>query len=100
VHQVEVLAFDAPCRADAKIAELGGLVGGVPALHDAVEFLGPFVWRIASKPSSLDHAAAQWRRHLLVLAGEVVFADRATDLVEGRKRLALRMQCLTALPGK
>jgi hypothetical protein len=31
---------------------------------------------------------------------EVVFADRAAGLPEGRERLALRVQCLTALPNK
>jgi len=38
--------------------------------------------------------------HLLVLAGEIVFANRAADLVEARDRLPLRMQCLAALPGE
>src|SRR5215469_18497547 len=39
-EEEEVLAFDTPCRAHREIAELGRLVGGVPALHDAVEALG------------------------------------------------------------
>src|ERR1700682_5997774 len=34
-EQEEVLAFDPPSRADAEIAELGRLIGGVPALHAA-----------------------------------------------------------------
>ena len=37
VQEIEVLAGDAPARAHAEIAELSRLVGGVPALHDAVE---------------------------------------------------------------
>ena len=41
MQQIEVLALDPPARADAEIAELGGLVGGVPALHDMVELVGP-----------------------------------------------------------
>jgi len=44
----------------------------------------------------LDEAAAQRRRRLLVLAGEIVFADRAADVVEHRRRLTLRLQCLAA----
>ena len=49
------------------------------------------------EPGRLDHAAAQWCRRLLVLAGEIVFADRAADLLEHRQRLARRVQGL-ALP--
>ena len=37
MQEIEVLAGDAPARADAEIAELGRRVGGVPALHNAVE---------------------------------------------------------------
>src|SRR5439155_7074386 len=92
--QIEVLALDPPARADAEIAELGRLVGGVPALHDAVEPVGPLVRRIAPEPRRLDHAAAQRRGGLLVLAGEIVFADRAAELFEHIRRLALGMQCL------
>jgi len=73
-------------------AELGGLVGGVPALHDAVELVGPLVCRVTLEPSRLDHAAALRRRHLLVLAGEIVFADRAAELLEHCGRLAIGMQ--------
>ena len=40
-EEEEVLAVDAPGRAHREIAELGRLVGGVPALHDAVEALRP-----------------------------------------------------------
>jgi len=32
-QQIDVFVFDAPSGADAKIAELGGFVGGVPALR-------------------------------------------------------------------
>jgi hypothetical protein len=41
VQQIEVLALDPPADADAEIAELARLIGGVLALHDAVEFLRP-----------------------------------------------------------
>jgi hypothetical protein len=37
------------------------------------------------EPGGLDHAAAQWCWHLLVLAGEIVLADRAADLLEHRQ---------------
>ena len=46
-EQEEVLAFDPLSRADAEIAELGRLVGGIPALHDVVEALRPFVLAVA-----------------------------------------------------
>src|ERR1700730_10359036 len=49
-EQEEVLAFDPPSRADAEIAELGRLVGGVPALHAALETLRLFILAIALEP--------------------------------------------------
>src|ERR1700730_8580241 len=69
MQQIEVLAGDAPARAHAEIAELGRLVGGVPALHDAVESGGQLIGRVSPEPRRLDHAAALRCRHLLVLAG-------------------------------
>ena len=58
MQQVEVLAPDAPGGADAEVAKLARLVGGVPALHDLVEFLGKLVRRVILEPRGLDHAAA------------------------------------------
>src|SRR5438045_4971966 len=37
MEQKEVFAFHAPSRAHGVVAELGGFVGGIPALYDAVE---------------------------------------------------------------
>ena len=62
------------------------------------EFVRPFVWRVTVEPNRLDHTAALRRGGLLVLAGKIVFAERAADLLEGRQWLALGMQCLAALP--
>ena len=59
LQEIEVLAGDAPARAHAEIAELGRLVGGVPALHDAVEEGGQLVGRVSPEPRRFDHAAAQ-----------------------------------------
>ena len=101
MQQIEVLALNAPARAHAEIAELGGLVGGVPALHDAVEFPRPLVRRVMAKPHKLDHAAALRHRGLLVLTGEMVFADGPTDTGEGVKRLPVGMQRVApAAPGR
>src|SRR5439155_24511512 len=91
-EQKEVLASDAPSRAYREIAELGRLVGGVPALHNAVETLRPLLLAIALEPFRLDQAAAQRCGGLLILAGEIVFADRAADAVEGFERLAAGVQ--------
>src|SRR6202035_820286 len=77
------LPFDPPGRAHAEIAELGRLVGGVPALDDVVEALRPFVLAIALEPLHLHEAAAQWGGGLLILAGEIVFPDGAADPLEG-----------------
>jgi hypothetical protein len=100
IEQIEVLALDPPARAHAEIAELGRVVGGVPALHDAGEFVGPFVRRVAVEPCGLDHAAALRRGHLLVLAGEIILLDRAANVFEGGRRLAFGMQWLAVLPGE
>ena len=48
--------LDPPARAQAEVAELGRLVGGVRALHDAVETVGPLVRRVAPEPRRLDDA--------------------------------------------
>src|SRR5262249_11919280 len=93
----QVLAVDTPGRAYREIAELGGLVGGIPALHDAVETLRLIAVAIAFEPFGLDQTAAQRGRGLLALAGDIVFADRPPDAVEHLQRLAIRMQRL-ALP--
>src|SRR6516225_3187122 len=95
-----MFAFDAPGRAHAKIAELGGFIGGVPALHDALEALRPFVLTIAPEPFGLDQAAAQGGRGLLILAGKVVLANRATDVLQNNERLARRMQRLAPTASK
>jgi hypothetical protein len=75
-------------NAHAEIAELARFVGGVPALHNAVEFLRPLVRHVVLEPRRLDHAAALWCRGLLVLAGEIVFADvrRICSIISGGSR--------------
>src|SRR5271163_401369 len=60
----------------------------------------PLVRGVIPEPRRLDHAAALRCRGLLVLAGEIVFADRAADLLEHLGWLALGMQCLAAPSGK
>src|SRR5271169_1557468 len=100
IDQIKLLALDPPAGADAEIAELGRLVGGVPALHDAVEGLRQFSRRVMLEPRRLDETAAQWRRGLLVLAGEVILPDRPADLLEHCRRLPLGVQRLATLPGK
>ena len=57
-EQEELLATHSPGCADREIAELGGFVGGVPALHDAVETLWQFVLAVAFEPFGLDQSAA------------------------------------------
>jgi hypothetical protein len=100
VDQIKVIAGDAPGRADAVIAELGRLVGGVPALHDALELRRQGTRRVVPEPGPFDQAAAQWCRGLLVLAGEIIFADHLAQVLEHRERLARRVQCLALMPGQ
>ena len=38
---------------------------------------------VAREPRRLDHAAALGRQHLLVLAGNIIFADRAARMATG-----------------
>ena len=61
---------------------------------------GPLGQQVAFEPTRLDHAAAQWRRRLLVLAREIVCADGAAELREHLLWLALGMQDLTRLAAK
>jgi hypothetical protein len=93
-EEEEVFAFHSPGCAHRKITELGRLVGGVPALHDAVEWLRNFLVTIALEPFLLDQTAAQWGGGLLILPGEVVFTNRAPNAVESYERLAVEVQSL------
>src|SRR5207249_12091953 len=99
-QQVKVLASDTPGRADAEVAELGRLVGGIPALHDVLEALGPLVLAVTLEPCFLDQPAAQGCRGLLILASEIVLADGAADVREGGERLARGVQRLAVPPGE
>src|SRR5689334_5298788 len=95
-EQEELLILHSPGGAHREVAELGLLVGGVPALHDAVEALRQFTLAIALEPFRLDQPAAQRGGGLLILAGEVVFADGPPEAVQGFERLAVGMQGLAA----
>ena len=57
----------------------------------------PLVRRVSPEPRRLDHAAALRCGHLLILAGEIVLADRPADLLEHFGRLARGMQGLALL---
>src|SRR5689334_19797596 len=65
--QEELLALNSPGCAHREITVLGRLVGGVPALHDAVEPFRQFALAIALEPFRLDQAAAQRGGGLLIL---------------------------------
>src|SRR5882762_5323900 len=58
------------------------------ALLAVVKKGGPLIRRVSPEPRRLDHAAALRCGHLLILAGEIVFADRPADLLEHFGRLA------------
>src|SRR5437762_4693108 len=89
-----MLAAHTPSRAHREIAELGRLIGGVPALHDALEALRPLVLAIALEPFGFHQAAAQRSRRLLILSGEVVWTDGPPDVLEGFERLTVGVQSL------
>src|SRR5438132_10719189 len=57
-EEEEVLVLHSPGCAHREIAELGGFVGGVPALHDAVEPFRQFVLAVAFEPFGFDQPAA------------------------------------------
>src|SRR5882762_7776306 len=99
-QQVKVLAPHTPGRTDAEVAELGRLVGGVPALHDVLEALRPLVLAVALEPCFLDQPAAQGCRGLLILTSEIVLADRPSDVLESGERLARGVQRLAVPPGE
>ena len=100
IKEKEILVPYSPSRAYREIAELGRFVGRIPALHDAVEARGQFVLAIALEPCRLDQAAAQRSRRLLILTGEIVFADCAPDASEGFERLAVGVQRLALTAGE
>ena len=52
-------------------------------------FSGSSFCRVILEPRRLDHAAAQWRRRLLVLADKIGLADRAAKLFQHLEQLAL-----------
>src|ERR1700730_5332246 len=83
-----------------RFAELGRLVGGVPALHDALEALQPLVLAVALEPCFLDPPAAHRRRGWLRLTSKIVLADGAADVREGGERLARGVQHLARSPGE
>jgi hypothetical protein len=64
-----------------------------------VETVRPCICRVIPEPHYLDELAALRCRGLAVLAGEIVFADRAADLLEHGQRLALGMQGFAARSG-
>ena len=74
VHEIEARAFHAPGGADGIVGKLAWLVGGVPALHHAVE--GRRIGEPeALEPGRLDQAATGRRGPLLVLGGEIHLPD-------------------------
>src|SRR5262249_59928974 len=99
-QEINFFAADTPSRADAKITELSRLVGGVPALHDAVKALRSFLVVITLEPFGLDQTPAQGRGGLLILASKVVLADRPPEMSECREWLALGVQRLAPLTRK
>ena len=87
--------LDAPSRADGIIGELGRLARRVPALDDLIEARWALLWAIAPKPGFLDHSAAGRRRRLLILSGEVIFADSRSDALQRFEQFALRVKRCT-----
>src|SRR5579863_10217698 len=63
-------------------------------LNDPIEAGRQILGAIAQKPRRLDHAAAGRRGGLLILAGEIGFADRVSDLLERREGFPLGAQRL------
>ena len=51
-----------------------------PKVRSRVEEGGPLIGRVIPEPRRLDHAAALRCRSLLVLAGEIVFAEGKGNL--------------------
>jgi len=62
-------------------------------------FSRPLVGRVIPEQRRLGRGRHPEAPRLLVLAGKIVFADRAADLLDGRQQLALGVQCLAAPPG-
>src|ERR1700722_20790106 len=56
VEQIEVLLPEPPSGADGIIRELGGLVRGIPALNDLLEFTIERFWIVLREPLRAQHA--------------------------------------------
>src|SRR5437763_3468952 len=54
IEEKEILVSYSPSRAHREIAELGRFVGGIQALHDAVEERRQFIHAVAIVTGSLD----------------------------------------------
>src|SRR5437016_2846096 len=98
MQKVQRLLLYTPGRAHTVIAELGGFVGGVPALEDKIPPFGLVLQGIGSKPTLLDHATANRRGRLLVLARKVVRTQARGNLIQGGAIFAFRVQDVTFLP--
>ncbi len=73
----------------------GRLVGGIPALHEALEPRRQFGGPVAGEPGRLDEPAAQRRRSLLVLPG-----DARNEVSGGYSPMVRRICPSTATPSR
>src|SRR3979490_1970 len=92
VQQVIVFLVYTPSRANAVVTQLRCLVGGVPALHGLDKAFRAVARLVIPEPGCSNDGSAKRRRVLLVLRGEVVLADRFSDMSQGRFGFALRME--------
>src|SRR5207248_5731791 len=92
VQQVIAVLVYTPGRAHAVVTQLRCLVGGVPALHGLDKTFRAVARLVIPEPGCPDDGSAKRRRVLLVLRGEVVLADRFSDMSQGRFGFALRME--------
>jgi hypothetical protein len=99
VRQIKVLALDPQLVQTPKSLSSLALLAVSKRCAIRSNFSRPLVGRVIPEPRRLDHGRRPAAPRLLVLAGKIVFADRAADLLDGRQQLALGEQCLAAPPG-
>ena len=99
MEKVQLVVPLSPGGAHGEVAELGGFIGGIPALENEIPSPDSVFRSIGFKPALLDHAAAGGTWRLLKLAGKVVRTQGRGNLVQRGAIFALRVQHLAFAPG-
>ena len=77
IKEIQRTILDTPGRANAKIGELGILVGRVPTLQDLIEALRLFFRTVVAQSLPFNNNTGRRLRILLILRHEIVVSHSA-----------------------